>query len=111
MAILLDYDGTLAPLASHPSLTVMEPETEAALKVLATRPNVFLAVISGRAVLDVKAKVAIDNATYAGNHGLEIIYSNGTRWQYEVSIELQKNFTKMVEELEQKVRVLKWSTI
>ncbi len=102
--MLLDYDGTLARLASHPSLTVMEPESEVALKKLSTQPNVFLAVISGRGVNDVKAKVAIDNLTYAGNHGLEILYTNGTKFQYEVSTELKINFTKMVDELEQKVK-------
>lgn len=104
MAVLLDYDGTLAPLASHPSLTVMEPDSEAALKELSTRPNVFLAVISGRAANDVKNKVAIDNITYAGNHGLDILYANGTKFHYEVSAELRSNFTKMVNELEQKVK-------
>lgn len=106
MAILLDYDGTLAPLASHPSLTVMEPESEAALRKLSTQSNVFLAVISGREVNDVKGKVPFDNMTYAGNHGLEILYANGTKFQYEVSAELRNNFTKMVEELEQKVNSL-----
>ncbi|KAG4080618.1 hypothetical protein HA402_006219 [Bradysia odoriphaga] len=103
IAILLDYDGTLAPLASHPSLTVMEAESRDALKKLSTQPNVFLAVISGRAVEDVKAKVPFDNLTYAGNHGLEISYPNGSRFQFEVSAELKSNFTKMVQELEEKV--------
>lgn len=106
MAILLDYDGTLAPIASHPSLTVMELESEAALKKLSTQPNVFLAVISGRAVNDVKNKVAIDNITYAGNHGLDILFANGSQFQYEVSAELKSNFTKMVDALEQTVIIL-----
>lgn len=103
IALLLDYDGTLAPLASHPSLTVMEPDSEAALNQLSTLPNVFLAVISGRAANDVREKVAINNITYAGNHGLDILYANGTEFHYEVTTELKENFTKMVEELEQKV--------
>lgn len=102
---MLDYDGTLAPLASHPSLTVMEPESEAALKELSTQPNVFLAVISGRGVNDVKNKVSINNITYAGNHGLEILYANGTKFHYEVSAELRSNFSRMVDDLDQKVKV------
>lgn len=103
VALLLDYDGTLAPLAAHPSMTVMEPDSENALKKLATHPDVFLAVISGRTAEDAKNKVSIDNITYAGNHGLEILYANGTKFQYEVSAELKNNFTKLVQELEQKV--------
>lgn len=106
IAILLDYDGTLAPLAAHPDLTIMEPESEAALKKLSIQPNVFLAVISGRAADNAKEKVGLDNITYAGNHGLEILYANGTKFQYEVSAELKSNFTKMVEELEEKVNII-----
>lgn len=83
----------------------MEPESESALKKLSTQANKFLAVISGRAADDVKEKVSIDNITYAGNHGLEILYANGTKFQYEVSTELRNNFTKMVQELQQKVNI------
>lgn len=86
----------------------MEPESESALKKLSIQPNVFLAVISGRAADDVKGKVGMENITYAGNHGLEISYANGTKFQYEVSAELKTNFTKLVEELEQTVNKMKY---
>lgn len=103
IALLLDYDGTLAPLANNPCLTVMEPETVIALKQLSRRRNVFLAVISGRGAANVKNKVGLDNITYAGNHGLEIFYENGKQFHYEVPAEFVNNFTKMVKELQEKV--------
>lgn len=78
-ALLLDYDGTLAPIMPHPNLTFMTDFTKEALVNISTCPNVFIAIISGRAVDNVRDKVGIDNIVYAGNHGLEILYPNGTR--------------------------------
>ena len=42
-------------------------------------PDVFVAVISGRSVTNVKEMVGIEGITYAGNHGLEIIHPDGTK--------------------------------
>lgn len=78
-ALLLDYDGTLAPIAPHPNMTYMTDYTTQALVNISSNPNVFVAIISGRAVDNVREKVGIDNIVYGGNHGLEILYPNGTR--------------------------------
>lgn len=78
-ALLLDYDGTLAPIAPHPNLTCMSELTHEALVNITSNPNVFIAIISGRAVDNVREKIGIENVIYAGNHGLEILYPNGTR--------------------------------
>ncbi|KAB7507035.1 Bifunctional trehalose-6-phosphate synthase/phosphatase [Armadillidium nasatum] len=78
LAILLDYDGTLAPLQSHPDLAVLPSETKAVLQRLANLPDVHVAIISGRSVTNVKEMVGIEGVTYAGNHGLEIIHPDGT---------------------------------
>lgn len=103
LALLLDYDGTLSPLASHPNLTVMEPESEEALRELATLPNIYLAIISGRGADNAREKVNIDNITYAGNHGLEILFGDKTHYHHEVDQATRENFTKMVAELEKQV--------
>jgi trehalose-phosphatase len=78
-ALLLDYDGTLAPIAPHPNLTEMTDYTKEALVNITSNDKVFVAVISGRGVDNVKEKVGIEGIIYAGNHGLEILYPNGTR--------------------------------
>ncbi|EDW87761.1 probable trehalose-phosphate phosphatase C [Drosophila yakuba] len=103
VAVLLDYDGTLAPIADNPAKTKMPVELEAILHKIAKHPKVFLAVISGRGLKDVQKQVNIDGITYAGNHGLEIEYPDGSRHDYELPTEIQKNYIAMVEELKEKV--------
>lgn len=70
IAVFLDYDGTLAPIAPHPDLAVMEPASRRAVADLAAR--CFVAVVSGRDVEDVHAKVGLEGLVYAGSHGFDI---------------------------------------
>lgn len=60
LALLLDYDGTLAPIAKHPDLAVIPAETKSVLERLAQRPDVYVAIISGRSVDNVKKMVGIE---------------------------------------------------
>ena len=66
LALLLDYDGTLSPLVSHPDLAVIPVETKEILEKLSKHSNIFIAVISGRSVENVKQMVGINGITYAG---------------------------------------------
>ena len=66
LALLLDYDGTLSPLVSHPDLAVLPVEAKQILEKLSKRSNIFIAVISGRSVENVKQMVGINGITYAG---------------------------------------------
>ena len=79
LCLLLDYDGTLAPIASHPDLTVLPDETRAVLERLCRIPDVFMGIITGRSIPDIKQKVGITGITYAGNHGLDIVHPDGTK--------------------------------
>jgi trehalose-phosphatase len=103
IAVLLDYDGTLAPIASHPNLTQMSSETKTSLDRIAENSKIFTAVISGRGVDNVKEKIGIDGIVCAGNHGLEILYPNGTRYNHQIPGNISGNYEKMVAALE-KVR-------
>lgn len=105
VALLLDFDGTLAPLAPHPSLAEMEPETEDAMKHLSENSKVYLAIISGRSAEDAQGKVKLEKITYAGNHGLEIVFCNKSRYNHDIGEELRLNYGKMVAELETSVSV------
>ena len=87
LCLLLDYDGTLAPVASHPDLTILPDETKAVLERLSKLPDVFMGIITGRSIPDIKQKVGIPGITYAGNHGLDIVHPDGTK----VKIFLGKN--------------------
>lgn len=50
VALLLDYDGTLAPIAPHPDLAILPQETKNVIQRLSNHSDVFVAVISGRNV-------------------------------------------------------------
>lgn len=100
---MLDFDGTLAELTSHPNLSAMTPEMKQALENIANSGRVFVTIISGRDVDGVKEKVGIRNIVYSGNHGLEVLYPDGTRNNQGISKELSDNFGKMVDQLTKEV--------
>ena len=72
LLLLTDYDGTLTPIVPDPADADLEPEVRAHLGILARSPQVRVAIISGRALADVRRRVAVPEAVYAGCHGLEI---------------------------------------
>jgi trehalose 6-phosphate synthase/phosphatase len=48
LAILLDYDGTLVPIAGTPDLAQPDPDLIALLTALARRPHTIVQIVSGR---------------------------------------------------------------
>ena len=70
LALFLDYDGTLAPIAPTPDEALLPAATREALARAAARFPV--AVLSGRAREDVEAKVGLPGLVYAGNHGFDL---------------------------------------
>jgi len=69
---LLDYDGTLVPIASSPDMAHLSSQTRGILEEISLCAAFELAIISGRSLSDIKALVGLKNIAYAGNHGLEI---------------------------------------
>ena len=72
LVLLLDFDGTLAPIVDRPEMAEMPERTRRALERLMAMDGVTVAVVSGRGLADVRARAAIPNIAYAGNHGMEI---------------------------------------
>jgi trehalose 6-phosphate phosphatase len=70
-AILLDVDGTLAPIVPRPEDAGVPPETRAELERLAGR-YALVACVSGRASADAAATVGVEGLGYVGTHGLEL---------------------------------------
>jgi len=79
LAVLLDFDGTLAPIAPSPELVALPDAVHQTLRRLAATRDVLVAVISGRSLDDIRARVGMPGLVYAGNHGLEIA-SDGAVW-------------------------------
>ena len=72
LALLFDFDGTLAPLVTHPDLATCPRETLDLLAAFSALPRVIVGIVSGRALADLKSKVALPNLVYAGTSGLEM---------------------------------------
>lgn len=103
MALLIDFDGTLAEINPNPIFTRMNTRTERIVHRIAEHPNIYLAVISGRRLADVHERVGIDNITYSGNHGLEIRFSNQTEHHYPMPSEIYRNCSLLRDELRSKL--------
>ncbi|HEY8002078.1 MAG TPA: trehalose-phosphatase [Solirubrobacterales bacterium] len=71
-AILCDIDGTLAPIVDDPEAAAVPPEATAVLAELAGRYR-LVACVSGRRASAARRMVGLDQLTYAGNHGLELL--------------------------------------
>jgi trehalose 6-phosphate phosphatase len=69
-AVLLDIDGTLAPIVERPEDAAVPDETRAEVERLAAR-YALVACISGRPAADARRMVGLDGVEYVGVHGLE----------------------------------------
>ncbi len=72
LLLMTDYDGTLTPIVSDPGGARLAMDVRADLRTLAGSRRARLAVISGRDLADLRARVAVPGAIYAGCHGLEV---------------------------------------
>jgi len=72
LVAILDYDGTLTPLVATPGQARLAPSVRQTLARLAEGERTRLAILSGRGLADLRARVALPDVVYGGCHGLEI---------------------------------------
>jgi trehalose 6-phosphate phosphatase len=70
-ALILDVDGTLAPIVDRPELARVPNETRAELHRLVAR-YLLVACLSGRPRAQAAELVGVAGIRYVGNHGLEL---------------------------------------
>ncbi len=70
--LFLDYDGTLAPIVEDPAAAHMAPAMQHVLAALVQHPRYRVAIVSGRALADLRTRLWGQGLYLAGNHGLEI---------------------------------------
>jgi trehalose 6-phosphate phosphatase len=70
--ILLDIDGTLAPIVERPEDASVPSPTRDLLAALGDRYR-LVACLSGRRAADARRVVGLDSISYVGNHGLEYL--------------------------------------
>ncbi|MDD5119795.1 MAG: trehalose-phosphatase [Candidatus Omnitrophica bacterium] len=104
--ILLDYDGTLVPIAKTPQKAVIPEGTKELLRKLSKRQDRAIGIISGRALGDIKRAVGIKSIIYAGNHGLEI-QGPDIRAQRQVSLRIKPVMRDIAAELRRRLLPVK----
>jgi trehalose 6-phosphate phosphatase len=77
--VLLDVDGTLAPIVARPDLAAVPEATRAEVRRLAGR-YALVACVSGRTGADAARLVGVDGVVYVGVHGLELA-PEAERWR------------------------------
>jgi trehalose 6-phosphate phosphatase len=78
-AVLLDVDGTLAPIVARPELAAVPEETRTELRRLVSR-YALVACVSGRTGEEAARLVGVSGAVYVGVHGLELA-PEAERWR------------------------------
>ncbi len=80
VALFLDYDGTLAPIAGRPEEAELPAATRALLDQLSRRH--WIAIISGRDLEDLRDRVGLPRVFYAGSHGFRLAGPGGFSEEY-----------------------------
>jgi trehalose 6-phosphate phosphatase len=85
-AILLDIDGTLAPIVRHAG-DAHVPEATRAVLIEVSRRYKVVGCISGRRAATARQIVAIGTIAYVGNHGGELLRPGSTRPEVDPELE------------------------
>jgi trehalose 6-phosphate phosphatase len=85
-AILLDIDGTLAPIVDHAAEARVPERTRQLLTSIARRYGI-VACVSGRQASEARAMVAIGSISYLGSHGAELLRAGWTESVIDPSVE------------------------
>jgi trehalose 6-phosphate phosphatase len=85
-AVLLDIDGTLAPIVRHAD-DAHVPEATRGLLIEISRRYRLVGCVSGRRASTARQIVAIGTIAYVGNHGGELLRPGSTRVEVDSDVE------------------------
>lgn len=80
-ALLLDYDGTLAPFSEDPRIAVPYSCVPEVLDRIRHETDTRLVIVTGRSIQDVTTLLNLEGLEIWGCHGLERLKSDGTHEQ------------------------------
>ncbi|SOC52950.1 trehalose 6-phosphatase [Chromohalobacter canadensis] len=101
IALFLDFDGTLVPIASHPDAVMLPLRQRRLLSVLQTQLEGAVAIISGRSLADLERLTAPLPLTLAGCHGAQRRDSDGTRHAAQIEPEAAADLGTILAEFSQ----------
>ncbi|KZS71430.1 trehalose phosphatase [Mycobacterium kansasii] len=82
-AVFFDFDGTLSDIVNDPDAA--RPVAGAAEALIQLAAQCPVAVLSGRDLADVTARLGVPGIWYAGSHGFELTAPDGTHHQNEAA--------------------------
>jgi trehalose 6-phosphate phosphatase len=85
-AVLLDIDGTLAPIVRH-AADAHVPEATRSLLIEIAKRYAVVGCVSGRRAATARQIVAIGTIAYVGNHGGELLRPGATRPELDPEVE------------------------
>lgn len=100
-AVFLDFDGTLAPIVNDPAAAVPVAGMTTELTRLARYCP--LAVISGRDLSDIQARVGVPGIWYAGSHGFELTGPDGQYYRNEAASAAVADLERVAEALRKRI--------
>lgn len=96
-AILIDFDGTLAPVVSRPADAAPLAGTSEVLAELCARAG-RVALISGRPVEALRERILVEGLSYAGLYGLERAEGSGPVRRAPAALEWEEAIQKVTDE-------------
>ena len=99
-AVLMDVDGTIAPITLKPGDAAVPEHTRDLLRALVVR-YALVGCISGRRALDARRVVGLDELAYSGNHGFELLLPGDEQVRPDPSLDGHEgDASRFVEELD-----------
>jgi trehalose-phosphatase len=111
LLLLLDIDGTLAPIAPRPEMAVVPPQTQEILRTMARTEGVHVAFITGRSATDGRRLAGVDEAWVIGNHGMELASPGQAARPRDDVASFHPRVAKAVAEIERLVTDRRWSGV
>lgn len=104
LVVLLDVDGTLAPLVQMYDEAVVPAATRQAVAALVAHPDIRVALVTGRSAAVARHMVGVGDLWIAGNHGFEIQGPNGENVADPSVLRHREEIATAVARLEPRVR-------
>ena len=101
--LILDFDGTLAPIRKTPSLAAMPQKTTSLLARLARRTDFTVGLATGRSRTDILGKVGLRDLFLISNHGFEISLGK-KRWVHPAAKLARPQLTECARSLRRSFR-------
>lgn len=99
--LFLDFDGTLVSVENNYQDSKINPEVRELLRKLKKIKSIYLTIVSGRKMADLRQKIGIAHITYSGTHGLEWRYNGKVHTQ-----EVPKNILEIIGRIKKEIQKL-----